>query len=78
MFFYSYLGDGRFHLESIMISNPDIPAYRYCGTKWHQLVVKYFNFSVIYIPTSSPKRSLWSISITALMYSHDLGAADNM
>lgn len=25
----SYLGDGRFHLESIMISNPDIPAFRY-------------------------------------------------
>lgn len=24
-----YLGDGRFHLESIMISNPHIPAYRY-------------------------------------------------
>ncbi len=24
-----YLGDGRFHLESIMISNPTIPAYRY-------------------------------------------------
>ncbi|KAL3856870.1 hypothetical protein ACJMK2_011581 [Sinanodonta woodiana] len=24
-----YLGDGRFHLESIMISNPDVPAYRY-------------------------------------------------
>lgn len=24
-----YLGDGRFHLESIMISNPQIPAYRY-------------------------------------------------
>ncbi|XP_053376020.1 2-(3-amino-3-carboxypropyl)histidine synthase subunit 1-like [Mercenaria mercenaria] len=24
-----YLGDGRFHLESIMIQNPDIPAYRY-------------------------------------------------
>uniref|UniRef100_A0A669P5P6 2-(3-amino-3-carboxypropyl)histidine synthase subunit 1 n=1 Tax=Phasianus colchicus TaxID=9054 RepID=A0A669P5P6_PHACC len=24
-----YLGDGRFHLESIMISNPGIPAYRY-------------------------------------------------
>ena len=24
-----YLGDGRFHLESIMIHNPDIPAYRY-------------------------------------------------
>ena len=23
-----YLGDGRFHLESIMISNPSIPAYR--------------------------------------------------
>eukprot|EP00163_Fabomonas_tropica_P014164 TRINITY_DN2585_c1_g1_i5.p1 TRINITY_DN2585_c1_g1~~TRINITY_DN2585_c1_g1_i5.p1 ORF type:complete len:197 (-),score=28.11 TRINITY_DN2585_c1_g1_i5:551-1141(-) len=26
---YSYLGDGRFHLESIMISNPHLPAYRY-------------------------------------------------
>ncbi|XP_041097115.1 2-(3-amino-3-carboxypropyl)histidine synthase subunit 1 isoform X1 [Polyodon spathula] len=24
-----YLGDGRFHLESIMIANPDTPAYRY-------------------------------------------------
>ncbi|KTG00537.1 hypothetical protein cypCar_00012558 [Cyprinus carpio] len=24
-----YIEDGRFHLESIMIANPDIPAYRY-------------------------------------------------
>jgi len=24
-----YLGDGRFHLESIMIHNPDVAAYRY-------------------------------------------------
>ncbi|XP_034280383.2 2-(3-amino-3-carboxypropyl)histidine synthase subunit 1 isoform X1 [Pantherophis guttatus] len=24
-----YLGDGRFHLESIMIANPEVPAYRY-------------------------------------------------
>uniref|UniRef100_A0A8C4X0C4 2-(3-amino-3-carboxypropyl)histidine synthase subunit 1 n=1 Tax=Eptatretus burgeri TaxID=7764 RepID=A0A8C4X0C4_EPTBU len=24
-----FLGDGRFHLESVMISNPDVPAYRY-------------------------------------------------
>ncbi|KAJ3539303.1 hypothetical protein NM688_g6380 [Phlebia brevispora] len=24
-----YLGDGRFHLESIMISNPSVPAFRY-------------------------------------------------
>nr|MBE5724766.1 putative diphthamide biosynthesis protein 1 [Cucujiformia] len=24
-----YLGDGRFHLEAIMIANPDTPAYRY-------------------------------------------------
>ncbi|POW00481.1 hypothetical protein PSTT_13120 [Puccinia striiformis] len=24
-----YLGDGRFHLESIMITNPNIPAFRY-------------------------------------------------
>jgi len=24
-----YLGDGRFHLESMMISNPSLPAYRY-------------------------------------------------
>jgi 2-(3-amino-3-carboxypropyl)histidine synthase len=26
---HSYLGDGRFHLESIMIANPHIPAFRY-------------------------------------------------
>lgn len=24
-----YVGDGRFHLESIMLANPGIPAYRY-------------------------------------------------
>ncbi|KAK6360331.1 Diphthamide biosynthesis protein 1 [Orbilia blumenaviensis] len=24
-----YLGDGRFHLESVMIQNPHLPAYRY-------------------------------------------------
>lgn len=24
-----YVGDGRFHLESIMIANPNVPAYRY-------------------------------------------------
>ncbi|KAF0988475.1 hypothetical protein HZS_27 [Henneguya salminicola] len=24
-----YLGDGRFHIESSMMQNPDIPAYRY-------------------------------------------------
>jgi 2-(3-amino-3-carboxypropyl)histidine synthase len=24
-----YLGDGRFHLESIMIANPEVPAFRY-------------------------------------------------
>lgn len=24
-----YLGDGRFHLESIMIANPEVPAYQY-------------------------------------------------
>jgi 2-(3-amino-3-carboxypropyl)histidine synthase len=24
-----YVGDGRFHMESIMIANPNLPAYRY-------------------------------------------------
>src|SRR5262249_41941502 len=26
---FSYLGDGRFHLESVMIQNPTVPAYQY-------------------------------------------------
>jgi 2-(3-amino-3-carboxypropyl)histidine synthase len=26
---YRYLGDGRFHLESVMIANPTVPAFRY-------------------------------------------------
>ena len=26
---HRYLGDGRFHLESIMIANPSVPAFRY-------------------------------------------------
>lgn len=28
-FILRYVGDGRFHLESIMIANPDVPAFRY-------------------------------------------------
>ena len=24
----SYLGDGRFHLEAVMVANPSVPAYR--------------------------------------------------
>ncbi len=28
-----FVADGRFHLEAIMIANPDIPAFR-CGP-WH-------------------------------------------
>lgn len=27
--FIVYLGDGRFHLEAIMIANPEVPAYKY-------------------------------------------------
>lgn len=26
---YVFIADGRFHLESVMIANPSIPAYRY-------------------------------------------------
>lgn len=26
---YRYVGDGRFHLESVMIQNPSVPAYQY-------------------------------------------------
>lgn len=29
MTFQSYVGDGRFHLEAIMIANPAVPAFRY-------------------------------------------------
>ena len=29
MYHFRYLGDGRFHLESIMIANPNTPAFRY-------------------------------------------------
>lgn len=27
--YFRYIGDGRFHLEAMMISNPNIPAYKY-------------------------------------------------
>lgn len=27
--FYSYIGDGRFHLEAAVMANPLIPTYRY-------------------------------------------------
>ena len=29
MYTSRYLGDGRFHLEAIMIANPGVPAFRY-------------------------------------------------
>src|ERR1700761_2031461 len=27
--FHRYIGDGRFHLEAIMIANPSVPAFKY-------------------------------------------------
>ena len=29
IWWYSYLGDGRFHQEFIVIANPNVPAFRY-------------------------------------------------
>lgn len=52
--FCRYLGDGRFHLESIMIANPEIPAYRYSETKWHYLTLKCV-FSNVIKQLTSPK-----------------------
>ncbi|PFH50534.1 hypothetical protein AMATHDRAFT_3819 [Amanita thiersii Skay4041] len=39
-----YLGDGRFHLESIMMANPTIPAFRYDPYS-KRLSREYFNHS---------------------------------
>ena len=36
-----YLGDGRFHLESMMIANPSIPAYAYDPYKKELTIEKY-------------------------------------
>ncbi|GJJ07323.1 hypothetical protein Clacol_001524 [Clathrus columnatus] len=38
-----YLGDGRFHLESIMIANPSVPAFRYDPYS-KELTREYYDF----------------------------------
>lgn len=47
-----YLGDGRFHLESIMIANPEIPAYRYRQTKWQFVLHSVFPAHALHIKNS--------------------------
>jgi len=42
-----YVGDGRFHLESIMISNPDLPAYKY-DPYTKVLSVEKYNFNELH------------------------------
>ncbi|KAL7072466.1 hypothetical protein ACQ4LE_008127 [Meloidogyne hapla] len=41
-----YLGDGRFHLESIMIHNPKIPAYQY-NPYSHEFTVEKYGFEML-------------------------------
>lgn len=56
-----YVGDGRFHLESIMISNPDIPAYKYNFITMHMLYIIYIFVAGMILMTKS---FLMSIIIT--------------
>ncbi|CAK5030566.1 unnamed protein product [Meloidogyne enterolobii] len=41
-----YLGDGRFHLESIMIHNPKIPAYQY-NPYSHEFTIEKYGFEML-------------------------------
>lgn len=62
-----YLGDGRFHLESIMISNPDLPAYRYDPYAKSLTVEKYHTSKMHDIRKSAISRASSIQSIPALL-----------
>jgi len=44
-----YIGDGRFHIESIMIHNPNAPAYKYVLIKKKKKKFVYFFLDMIHI-----------------------------
>lgn len=46
LFLNSYLGDGRFHLESAMIHNPQVPAFQYDPYS-RKLTREYYNYDVM-------------------------------
>jgi 2-(3-amino-3-carboxypropyl)histidine synthase len=48
-----YLGDGRFHLESAMIANPSVPAYKYILFLMWNL---YVSLILIYFVGTTPMR----------------------
>jgi 2-(3-amino-3-carboxypropyl)histidine synthase len=60
-----YVGDGRFHLESIMIANPSVPAYRYEPYSKKLTAEEYDHTAMLKIRSDSiseAKRSLPSAS----------------
>ncbi|KAG8834984.1 Diphthamide biosynthesis protein 1 [Serendipita sp. 400] len=61
-----YLADGRFHLEAIMIANPDIPAFRYdpyskkLTREWydHHEMRQKDGYITTFVQTSCPRLSI--------------------
>ncbi len=45
---FRYLGDGRFHLESIMISNPHLSSYRYDVVIHYNIKIRYDPYSKVF------------------------------
>lgn len=67
-----YVGDGRFHLESIMIANPSVPAYRYDPYSKKLTLEEYDHTAMLKIRSDSiteAKRSLPSASETSVSLS---------
>ena len=56
-----YLGDGRFHLESIMIANPSIPAFRYDPYSKKLTRERYNHDEMKSIRSNAVKRAKYSI-----------------
>ena len=49
-----FVADGRFHLEAIMIANPDIPAYRCVGAPLLPVIVAYITLKLESFMTANP------------------------
>ncbi|KZT41094.1 diphthamide synthesis protein [Sistotremastrum suecicum HHB10207 ss-3] len=76
-----YVGDGRFHLESIMIANPSVPAFRYDPyskkitrerydhgemRSIRDEAVKKAQDSIVAIRTADTKSSMWGVILGTL------------
>ncbi|CUS24010.1 LAQU0S13e01266g1_1 [Lachancea quebecensis] len=77
-----YIGDGRFHLESAMIHNPEIPAYRYDPYSRKFTIEKYNQKQLVQVRTEAlnvaKKGKNFGLILGALGRQGSMGTVNNL